>query len=77
MKTMTKRATVYFDPELHQALRMKAVLTDHSISDIVNDAVKYALTEDAEDLAVFEERAYEPSLDFEDVLKDLKQSGKI
>ena len=77
MKTMTKRATIYFDPELHQALRINAVLTDHSISDIVNNAVKYALAEDREDLAVFEERAYEPSIDFEDVLKDIKQSCKI
>lgn len=77
MKTSQKRATVYFDPELHRALRVKAAETDQSISDLVNEAVKLSLAEDAEDLAVFEERALEPNLPFEEVLKDLKQRGKI
>lgn len=73
----TKRATVYFDPSLHKALRMKAAQTDRSVSDLVNSAVRETLTEDAEDLAAFEERAEEPTLDFEGVLKDLKRRGKL
>ena len=56
---------------------MKAAETDRSISDLVNDAVKAALAEDAEDLAAFDERAAEPNLSFEDVVKTLKRSGKI
>ena len=72
-----KRATVYFEPHLHQALRIKAAETDTSVSDLVNRAVREALSEDAEDLAAFEERSAEPSLRFEDVLKDLKQRGKL
>jgi plasmid stability protein len=72
-----KRATVYFDPSLHKALRVKAAQTDRSVSDIVNAAVRQSLAEDAEDLAAFEERAEEPSLDFEAVLKDLKRRGKL
>jgi plasmid stability protein len=73
----TKRATVYFDPSLHKALRLKAAQTDRSVSDLVNSAVRQTLTEDAEDLAAFEERAEEPRLDFEAVLKDLKRRGKL
>jgi plasmid stability protein len=73
----TKRATVYFDPSLHKALRLKAAQTDRSVSDLVNSAVRQTLTEDAEDLAAFEERGEEPSLDFEGVLKDLKRRGKL
>jgi len=72
-----KRATVYFDPSLHKALRVKAAQTDRTVSDIVNAAVRQSLAEDAEDLAAFEERAHEPSLDFEAVLKDLKRRGKL
>ena len=72
-----KRATVYFEPDLHRALRLKAAETDRSISELVNDAVKEALAEDAEDLAAFEDRASEPDLRFEDVLKDLKKRGKL
>ncbi|MEZ5541069.1 MAG: ribbon-helix-helix domain-containing protein [Pseudomonadota bacterium] len=77
MSKNPKRATVYFDPELHRALRVKAAETDRSMSDLVNEAVQLSLAEDAEDLAAFEERQNEPSLPFEDVVKDLKRRGKI
>ena len=72
-----RRATVYLDPALHRALRIKAAETDQSVSDIVNEAVKQALSEDAEDLAAFRARAKEPNLDFETVLKDLRRRGKL
>ncbi len=77
MTDATKRSTIYFDPQLHQALRLKAAETDRSISSLVNDAVKLALTEDAEDLAAFEKRASEPSVAFENAVKALRRSGKI
>jgi nitrate reductase assembly molybdenum cofactor insertion protein NarJ len=72
-----KRATVYFEPSLHKALRIKAAHTDQSLSELVNAAVRRTLAEDAEDLATFERRAKEPSLSFEAVLKDMKQRGKL
>ncbi len=72
-----RRATVYFEPEIHRALRLKAAATDRSMSDMVNDAVKLALAEDAGDLAAFETRKREPSLDFEQFVKALKRRGKI
>ncbi len=75
--SLPKRATVYFEPEIHRALRLKAAATDRSISDMVNDAVKLALAEDAEDLAAFEERAHEKSVDFETVVMSLRRRGKI
>ena len=77
MATETKRATIYMDSELHRALRMKAAATSSSISEIVNNAVKLALAEDAEDLAAFEKRAKEPLVSFEDFLKELKRNGRI
>lgn len=72
-----KRATVYFESYLHRALRLKAAETDRSVSELVNDAVREALAEDAEDLAAFEDRANEKDLKFETVVKDLKRRGKI
>ena len=77
MDIKVKRATVYFDPQLHRALRIKAAETDRSISELVNEAIRQSLLEDMEDLAAFEERAAEPNLAFEDVLKELKRGGKI
>ena len=72
-----KRATVYFDPSLHRALRIKSASTERSISEIVNQAIRASLAEDAEDLAAFDARAKEPTLVFEAVLKDLKRRGKL
>jgi hypothetical protein len=77
MKTTPKRATIYFDPDLHRALRLKAAETDQSVSELVNRAVKLTLAEDVEDLAAFEARTHEPNLPFEEVLKDLRQRGEI
>ena len=77
MSTLSKRATVYLDPALHKALRIKAIETSQSMSEIINDAVKQSLAEDREDLAAFEERAHEPLVSFEDALKELKRNGKI
>ena len=77
MNSEPKRATVYFDSEIHRALRLKAAETDRSMSDLVNEAVQLSLAEDAEDLAAFDNRVNEPNLTYEAVVKDLKRRGKI
>ncbi len=77
MNANPKRATVYFEPELHRALRLKAAETDRSVSDLVNEAVQLVLAEDADDLAAFDDRVNEPNLPYEAVVKDLKRRGKI
>ena len=77
MAAKTKRATIYLASDIHRALRLKAAETDRSVSDLVNDAVRQSLSEDAEDLAAFELRLKEPDLPFEDVVKDLRKRGRI
>jgi predicted transcriptional regulator len=77
MGTLTKRATVYFDPAMHRALQHKALETSRSLSDIVNDAIHHALLEDAEDLAAFDERVNEPLVSYEAVLKELRANGRL
>ena len=73
----TRRATIYFDADLHRAVRLKAVEIDKSVSDLVNAALRQSLAEDADDLAAFRARAKEPNLDFEAVVKDLRRRGKL
>lgn len=73
----SRRATVYFDPEIHRALRLKAAATERSISEIVNEAVELALGEDAEDLEAFAQRRGVPVLSFDEVVKDLRRRGRI
>jgi hypothetical protein len=72
-----KRATVYFDPDIHRALRLKAAASDNSMSEIVNRAVRLSLAEDAEDLETFQKRKREPNLDFEQFVRALKRRGKL
>ncbi len=73
----TKRSTIYFEEPLHKALRLKAAEADTSISDLVNTAVRQALAEDADDLKAFRDRAREPRLSFEDLLRDMKRRGAL
>ena len=77
MATPTKRATIYLDPNVHKALKLKAVETSRSVSDLVNEAVRETLAEDAEDLAAFDERAKDPLLSYDEMLKRLKKDGRI
>ena len=72
-----KRTTVYLEPDLHKALKVKAAETDQSVSELVSGAVRRSLLEDDEDLAVFKRRAREPNLAFETVLKDLRRRGRL
>jgi hypothetical protein len=77
MSVLNKRATIYFDPDIHKALKIKAAATSRSISELIDDAVRHDLSEDEEDIRAFGERAKEPTVSFEKVLKDLKANGKI
>ena len=77
MNDSSKRSTVYFEPEIHQALRLKAAFTHRSVSDLVNEAVRNALQEDQEDLEAFDNRISEPTITYEELLNDLKTHGKI
>lgn len=77
MATETKRATIYFDPELHKALKLKALETSRSITDLVNQAVRESLTEDAEDILAFEKRKNEPVISYDQMLKKLRKDGRI
>jgi plasmid stability protein len=77
MDANTKRTTIYLDSELHHALRIKAAETEHSISELVQEAIRLSLAEDYIDLSAFEKRRAEPSLPFENVLKKLRKNGKI
>jgi hypothetical protein len=77
MTLKVKRATIYLDPDLHKALRLKAVETSRSVSDLVNEAVRESLAEDAEDLEAFEQRSSEPLISYDEMIKRLKKDGRI
>jgi metal-responsive CopG/Arc/MetJ family transcriptional regulator len=71
------RFNVSLDPELHKALRLKAVKTSRSVSELVNDAVREALAEDAEDIAAFEGRVGERVISYDEMVKRLRRDGRI
>ncbi len=77
MSELSKRSTVYFEANVHQALRVKAATTHQSVSELVNEAVRLALREDQEDLQAFTQRAAEATVSYEELLEDLKLHGKL
>lgn len=72
-----RRTTVYLEADLHKALKIKAAETDQSVSELVSGAVRRSLLEDIEDLAAFKQRAREPNLAFETILKDMRRRGRL
>ncbi len=72
-----RRATIYFEDDLHKALRIKSMESDRTISDLVNDAIKLALEEDQQDLAAIKERKDEEPTSYESFLQKLKSRGQI
>ena len=77
MTELSKKSTVYFEPDIHYALRIKAATTHQSVSEVVNEAVRMSLREDQEDLNAFKQRATETTLSYEELLEDLKVHGKL
>jgi hypothetical protein len=77
MTNQVKRATVYLDHDLHKALKLKSIETSRSVSDLINDAIRESLIEDAEDLLAFEERKDESPISYDEMIKRLKKDGKI
>jgi plasmid stability protein len=72
-----KRTTVYFDADVHRALRLKAAAAERSVSEMVNEAVRAVLAEDAEDLSAFSDRVREREVPFETFVKDLRKRGRL
>ena len=77
MSNLSKRSTVYFEPAIHQALKVKAASSHLSVSELVDDAVRLLMNEDQEDLAAFSDRKNEKEISYESLLNDLKKHGKI
>lgn len=77
MSNLSKRSTVYFEPNIHQALKLKAASSQLSVSELIDQAVRLLMNEDQEDLAAFSERENEKEISYEALLNDLKKHGKI
>jgi len=77
MSNLSKRSTVYFEPDIHQALKIKAASSHLSISELIDEAVRLLMSEDQADLAAFAERQSEKEISYEALLNDLKKHGKI
>jgi hypothetical protein len=77
MAQLSQRSTIYFDPNMHKALRLKAAQENRSVSDIVNEAIALLTSEDAEDISEYDVRKNEPSMDYSSFVSELKNDGII
>ena len=71
------RTTVYLDPQIHKAVKMRAAQMAMSISDVITEALQMSLREDAVDLKAVRDRVAEPSHSYETVLRNLKKDGLL
>jgi hypothetical protein len=77
MSNLSKRSTIYFEPAIHQALKIKAASSHTSVSELVDEAIRLLMREDQEDLKAISDRVNEPEISYEALLDDLKKNGKI
>lgn len=77
MSNLSKRSTVYFEPAIHNALKLRAASSDTSISELIDEAVRLLMREDQEDLAAVKQRVAEPEIAYEALLNSLEADGKI
>jgi hypothetical protein len=75
--SLTKRATVYFDPDIHKTLKVKAAESSTSISELIDNLLRNEFLADQEDLKAYRERVAEPTISYEKLISDLKKNGKI
>jgi hypothetical protein len=71
------RATVYFSADIFKALRMKAAATHRSMSEMVNEAVRDALAEDAVDLDAFTLLRDDAVTSFNSFVSGLRRRGTL
>lgn len=77
MANLSKRSTIYFEPTIHQALKMRAASSNSTISELVDEAVRQLMLEDQEDLQAINDRVNEKEVTYETMLAELKADGKI
>jgi len=77
MNNLSIKSEIYFDPKVHEALRLRATNSQTSMSALVNEAVKQMIHEDQEDLAAFEQRTSESEISRKTLLANLKRHGKL
>ncbi|GAA0344283.1 hypothetical protein GCM10009092_05900 [Bowmanella denitrificans] len=77
MSTLSKRSTIYFEPSIHKALKLRAASSETSISELVDEAVRLLMHEDQADLAAVRQRVNEPEISYEALLSSLEADGKI
>ncbi|MGV3628096.1 MAG: CopG family transcriptional regulator [Betaproteobacteria bacterium] len=77
MKKLSIKSNIYFNPEIHQALRFRAACSQVSMSALVNEAVGQMMQEDQEYLAAFTQRAAESEISRKALLANLRRHGKL
>lgn len=72
-----KRTTIYLEPDLHKALKLKAIETSSSMSELINTAVKESIIEDLDDNEAFAERVSEELVSYDAMIRKLKTNGRL
>ncbi len=69
--------TVYLDPKIARAMKVKAALTGKSLSDLANEAFKRILRDDDRILRLVKSRRKQVSRPYEEFIAELRADGLI
>jgi len=72
-----KRTTIYLNETIHRALKLKALESDKSVSELIEDAVKEQLAEDLHDMALIKKRKHGKEMSYDAFLEELKKDDLI
>lgn len=76
-KIKRRPTTVYLDPRIARAIKMKAAASGKSVSDFANEGLAALLREDERDLRIFRERKNQPTRDYDEVVREMKRDGLL
>jgi len=81
MSVMAKPArnatTVYLDPRIARAAKVKAALTGRSLSDLTNEGLAQLLSRDERHLRLAKERRKGKTRPYEEFVKELRRDGLL
>jgi hypothetical protein len=73
----TKATTVYLDPKVARAIKVKAAMTARSVSQLINDALLEQLRQDQDDLSYVRKHRKDRGRPLEEFLAEMKKNGDL
>lgn len=76
-QTARRATTLYLNPKIAKAAKIKAAITGKSLSTLANEGLALILREDEQLIRLARARSRQPARDYEEFIKELRRDGLI